>query len=136
MERRLFQLIIGLLSLVPLANAAIAAGPGIVFFLPEGAPVSVDLDNQFRYLSGVYLAATFAAWWTLGNIEDRMVPFRIVGLAIMAGGVGRVFSIVALGPPTDPALLVGLVIELGVVPLLLAWQIRLRRKYRRSFLPM
>ncbi len=136
MERRLFQGIIGLLSLIPLANFAIALGPGIGFYLPENAPVSVDLDNQFRYLAGVYLAVTLAVWWTLGNIEDRLVPIRIVCFGIMAGGLGRLASILQVGPPQDPSLMAGLVIELGIVPLLLLWQMRLRRQYRRSFLSM
>ena len=128
MECRLFQLTIFLLSLVPIMEVSMAftQGPGYLF--PDGGSYPNDLDNQYRYVTGTYLAVTFAIWWTLGNIEERIVPIRIVCAAVFIGGIGRLISIQAVGMPESPDYLVGAFIELVLVPLLLLWQVRLRRK--------
>ena len=127
MERRFFQAVLGLLSLIPLIGAAIAIGPGPAFFVEDPAAIPVDLDNQWRYLSGVYLAVTLAIWWTLPRVETRIAPLRIAAAGVMLGGVGRLISIFHRGPPDDPSMLAGLFLELGVVPLLLVWQGRMLR---------
>lgn len=132
MERRLFQLIIGLLSLVPILGAVTAVGQGGAFFFPDGAPVPKDLDNQYRYLAGTYLAVTLAIWWTLGNIEERLAAIRIVCAGIFIGGLGRILSMATVGMPDSPEFVAGVIIEVVLVPLLLLWQVRLRRKARLS----
>ncbi len=128
MERRFFQIIIGLLSLVPILGAVTAFGQGGAYFFPAGAEVPVDLDNQYRYLAGTYLSVTFAIWWTLGNIEERVAAIRIVCAGIFIGGLGRVWSMVTVGMPDSPEFVAGIVIEVVLVPLLLLWQMRLRGK--------
>lgn len=128
MERRLFQAIIALLSLIPLAGLAIGMTSGAAFFLPEGATPPVDLDNQFRYLSGVYTSVTIAIWWTLPRIEERLAPIRIACAGVFIGGLGRLASMVAYGPPSDRSMIAGVVLELAIVPLLLVWHTRLARR--------
>ncbi|MEM7124729.1 MAG: DUF4345 domain-containing protein [Chloroflexota bacterium] len=107
----------------------ISGADGLIYF-PISAILSViiELDNHYRYLTGAYLAVTFAIWWTLGNIEERVVPFRMVCAAVFIGGVGRVVSIATVGMPESSEYIVGAVIELILVPLLLLWQLRLRQK--------
>jgi hypothetical protein len=129
-ERRLFQGIVGLLSLIPLIGFAIGMTSGTGFFLPEGAERTVNLDNQFRYLSGVYTAVTIAIWWTLPRLEERLAPLRIACAGVFLGGVGRLASMAALGAPSDPTMVAGVALELGVVPLLLLWHSRLARRGR------
>jgi len=91
--------------------------------------VPADLDNQWRYLSGVYVAVSLAIWWTLPQIETRLAAIRIVSIGVMLGGVGRLISIVAIGLPDAATMVGGLALELGVVPLLLLWQARLHRQH-------
>jgi hypothetical protein len=127
-ERRILQVLLAVLSLIPLLGLAIAFGPGPAFFQPAGSPPPpVDLDNQWRYLSGVYVSVTLAIWWTLPHVETRLAPIRIASLGVMIGGIGRLVSMAQRGRPDDPAMLAGVVLELGVVPLLLLWQARLHR---------
>lgn len=128
MERRLFQSIVGLLSLIPLAGLAIGMTQGTAFFVPDGAVPSVDLDNQFRYLCGVYTSVTIAIWWTLPKLEERLAPIRIACAGVFIGGLGRLASMAAYGPPPERTMVAGVVLELGVVPLLLLWQARLARR--------
>ncbi len=135
MERRALQIILGLLSLIPLISLAVGLGPGVGFLIPDGAEVPVDLDNQFRYLSGVYMAVSLGIWWSLPKIEQRLAPVRIAGAAVFCGAVGRVASMVALGLPDDPSMLGGVALEGLVVPLLLVWQTRLARKHAQLARP-
>jgi hypothetical protein len=62
MQRRLLQVTIGILALVPIGAglAGVLLGPG---FLATSSPWSNDLDSHVRFLSGVFLALGLA-WWT------------------------------------------------------------------------
>jgi hypothetical protein len=101
---------------------------GPLFFFPSDGDVPNALDKQFRYLAGVYAGAvTGALWWAIPRIEQRIVAVRIAAGAVFLGGIGRCISMVAVGPPGDPTMIGGLVLELGVVPLLVAWQRRIGR---------
>ncbi len=128
MERRLFQLVIAVLSLIPVMDFVNSALNGASYLFPEGGLVPNDLDNQYRYLAGVYLSVTIAIWWTLGNVEERVVPIRIVCAGIFIGGLMRIQSIATVGMPEFQGFLAGIFIEVILVPLLLWWQVRLRRK--------
>ena len=132
MERKLFQLIIVVLSLIPIMDAVTGfyQGPGHLF--PDGDVYPNNLDNHYRYLVGVYLAVTFALWWTLGNIQERVIPFRLICAAVIIGGLGRIISITTAGMPESTEYLFAAVIELVLVPLLLVWHHRLRQKPERA----
>jgi hypothetical protein len=128
-ERRVLQVMLGVLSLIPIVGLVLSWGPGPDVFLREGASVSVDLDNQWRYLSGVYASVSIVIWWTIPHVEARLAPLRIALFGVMLGGVGRLVSIVHRGLPDEPTLIGGLVLELGLAPLLLIWQNRIHRGY-------
>lgn len=133
MERRALQLILGVLSLIPLIGVVIGFGPGVAFFFPDGAaPPPVDLDNQFRYLSGVYAAVTLGIWYTIPRVDERLAPLRIVATGVILGAVGRLLSMRARGLPDDPTMIGGVALEAGVVPLLLLWQTRLHRRRQKQ----
>jgi len=124
MERRALQVVLTVLSLIPLLGLALVWSQGAAFFFRDGAaPVPNALDNQLRYLAGVYAGAvTGALWWAIPRIERGAVPLRIAAGAVFLGGIGRCVSMAAVGPPGDPTMVAGLALELGVVPLLVLWQ--------------
>jgi hypothetical protein len=70
MERRALQAVLGLLSLIPLLGLGVVWVRGPAFFFGEaGGSVPANLDNQFRYLAGVYAGAvTGGLWWALPRI--------------------------------------------------------------------
>ncbi len=124
-SRRLLQATVAVLSLVPiLAGAAgIVLGPGFV-----GGPAEErDLHSQFRYLSGIFLGIGLAFLWTVPAIERRTTVFRLLTACVVLGGLARLLSLVLIGAPTVPHLL-GLVLELVVVPLLAVWQSRVAQR--------
>ena len=122
-QKRLLQLTVGLLCLVPLSAgfAGMMAGPDLV-----GASSPVDLDSHFRYLSGLLFAIGLGFCTTIPGIERKGAPFRALGCLVIIGGLGRLVSLLAMGVPSAPHCL-ALLLELGIVPALMLWQNRLSR---------
>ena len=54
--KRGLQIALGIFSLIPLAFVILGFVSGAGRLSPEG--VTVDLDNQYRHFSGIYLAIT------------------------------------------------------------------------------
>ena len=99
------------------------AGARLFFGQPPNVPAS--LDNQLRYLAGVYFGTvTLTLWWALPRIEERHEAVRIAAIGVFLGGIGRVVSIASVGLPERPAMLAALVVELVAAPLLVLWQRR------------
>ncbi|HEX8654987.1 MAG TPA: DUF4345 domain-containing protein [Allosphingosinicella sp.] len=124
-ERRLLQAAVALACTVPLAMgaASVARGPDV---LSGVAAVPSDLDSHFRYLSGVLFGIGLAFASCVPAIERRGARFRLLGLLVVAGGLGRLVSLAAVGLPGRGHVF-GLVMELGIVPLLMLWQLRVAR---------
>ncbi len=129
-EKRALQAVLGVLSLVPLIGVGIGFIRGTAFFLEPGQSVKVNLDNQFRYLSGVYACVTGGLWYVLGHVESRGVVLRVVAGGVVSGAVGRVISMASHGLPSDPSMVGGVVLEGLVVPLLVLWQASFARRAR------
>lgn len=120
-SRHLLQGTVAALCLVPISAGAagVFLGPGVV----GAVHGQTDLDSHFRYLSGIFLGVGLAFLWTVPAIERRTTVFRLLTACVVLGGLGRLLSFVVIGPPTLPHL-VGLTLELLVVPLLALWQSR------------
>ncbi|GAA4769533.1 hypothetical protein GCM10023219_14830 [Stakelama sediminis] len=133
-ERRLLQLIIALAALVPLtaATVSIFKGPDWLGY-PGG--VAVDLDSQFRYLSGIFLAIGIGFLSCIPRIQAEGPRFRLLGTIIIAGGLARLWSLIEVGAPSTGHL-VGLVLELVLMPTLMIWQAALASRWRRLRMPM
>lgn len=134
MERRALQAVLGVLSVLPLIGLGLTWVVGPVYFL-HGAPgeVGVSLDNQMRYLAGIYAGAvTGALWWAIPAVEERGIAVRLAAGAVFLGGVGRCVSMLSVGPPSDATMLYGLALEMGVTPLLVLWQRRVARTAARG----
>jgi hypothetical protein len=122
--RRALQVVVALLSLLPLAFGSLGIVLGAARFLP-GAEVPASLDSQFRFLSAWYVGLALIAWWMIPTIERQTTLFRIVCVAVFLGGLARLLAWSASGPP-DARFLVVLAAEL-LFPLLIPWQARVAR---------
>lgn len=112
------QIVLGLFSLIPLAFAAMGLLSGMAGADPA-ATVSAAVDNQYRYMSGVYVLVSFLLWYAIPRIETHFRLMSIICAALVIGGIGRLLSQAAHGPGT-PGQAIGQYIELGS-PVLLVW---------------
>jgi hypothetical protein len=120
-ERRLLQVAVALACCVPFSASLMGIARGAAW-LERGA-VATDLDSHFRYLSGIFLVLGIAFASCIANIESKGPRFRLLGAMVVAGGLARLVSLFAVGVPGN-GMLFGFAMELGVVPLLMAWQAR------------
>ena len=123
-ERRLLQLVVALACVVPLTFGTLGVLHGAAWL--EHAPVRVDLDSHFRYLSGIFLVLGIGFVSCIPAIERKGPRFRLLGAMVVAGGLARAVSLLSVGAPSTGHL-AGLVMEVGVVPLLMLWQTRVAR---------
>ena len=127
-ERRLLQAVVALACLVPLSvgGQSVLHGPG---FLGHPPVIPNDLDSHFRYISGIFLGVGIAFASCVPRIEATGPRFRLLGALVVVGGLSRVVSLIAVGPPS-PGHLFGFAMELGAVPLLMLWQAAFARRWR------
>ena len=129
LERRLLQLAVAIGCLVPFT----AGGQGAVLghsFLEGELPGAVpEFDNHVRYLSGLLLGIGLAFAACIPTIERRSELLAVLTGIVVVGGLARLGGLDVRQPPGTGHLL-GLAMELLVVPLLLAWQRRVARRFR------
>ena len=127
-EKRALQIAAGVACLVPLSMgaASILIGPSILSGIDD--PPVRDLDSHFRYLSGIFLMVGIAFASCVPGIERKTARFRLLGTMVVLGGLARAVSAMEYGLPSDGHRF-GLVMELGIVPLLMIWQSRVARRF-------
>jgi hypothetical protein len=116
--RRALQIAVAIASLVPISAglAGIVLGP-VMLNVAAGA----DLDSHFRYLSGLLLGVGLGYASTIPRIETHEARFRLLTGIVILGGLGRLFSLLAIGMPSQ-VMAAALVMELLVTPALAMWQ--------------
>jgi hypothetical protein len=117
--KRGLQVFLGVFSLIPVIFALLGFLAGAGRLSPEG--VAVDLDNQYRYFSGMYLVVAFLLWSIIPAIEKHGRTLFLISAAIFIGGLGRVVSYMTMGAPSQD-LMVGMGIELVVPVVFVVWQ--------------
>jgi Domain of unknown function (DUF4345) len=117
--KRGLQVFLGVFSLIPVAFALLGFVHGAGRLSPEG--VTVDLDNQYRYFSGMYLVVSFLIWSIIPRIERHGRTVFLISAAIFIGGLGRIVSYMTLGSPSQD-LVVGMGIELVAPVIFVVWQ--------------
>lgn len=125
--RGALQAVVAVATLVPLsvASLSLVRGPA---WLGQAAPIATDLDSHFRYLSGIFLMLGLGFASCIPAIERKGPRLRLLGAMVIAGGLGRLWSLTQVGAPSTGHLF-GLGIELGVVPIVLVWQAVVSRRY-------
>ena len=117
--KRGLQIALGAFSIIPVVFAILGFTAGAGRLTPEG--VTVDLDNQYRYFSGMYLVVSFLIWSIIPAIERHGRTLFLISAAIFIGGLGRLVSYLTLGPPSQD-LVAGMGIELVLPVILVLWQ--------------
>lgn len=113
------QIALVILSLIPLYFGVTGMLLGVSTYMPEGGyPASID--NQFRYLGGIYLLVAIMLWRIIPAIEKHGTTLAIVLGVVFIGALARVLSIFTLESP-PPIMISAMIVEF-VLPLLLVWQ--------------
>ncbi len=127
MSKKVLQIVLGMLGLIPVLTGAIDLILGANALNIAGASVSptllnnVVLDSQIRFLGSVWLGVGIALYWCLPAIEKQTTLFRLLIGSIFLGGIGRLTSAFLVGiPPNHFLAATGL--ELIGMPLLILWQ--------------
>lgn len=125
-ERRLFQGVVLIASIVPIGAGALGVlvGPKMLHGVASASP---DLESHFRYLSGLLLGIGLAFLACVADLDRRAGVYRVLSLIVMLGGLGRLIAASERGGPTGANRL-AFVMELIVVPLLLLWLGRIERR--------
>ncbi len=122
----MLQVVIAVLALIPTVTGAAGVLLGPDFLRPD-PQWPADLDSHFRFLSGMFLAIGIGFFFTVRGIETRTGRFRLLAALVFTGGLARLLSLLVAGTPSAGHLL-GLGMELVVVPLLVVWQARIARR--------
>jgi hypothetical protein len=129
-EARALRIVVAVAGIVPVAAGLDGLIRGAAML--GGSPATnLTLDSHLRYLSGLLLAIGIAFWSTIPRIERQTARFRLLTALVVLGGLGRLYGILVEGLPPAP-MLFGLVMELGVTPLLCWWQGRVAARGAQS----
>jgi hypothetical protein len=128
LNKRLLQVTVAVLALIPTlaGGAGVLKGPALVL---RAGDWPINLDSHFRFLSAIFLAVGLTFYAAIPDIERKTSLFRWAAFLVFAGGLGRALSLVSAGVPGTQHVL-GLGMELVVVPLLVAWQAAVARSAR------
>ncbi len=86
-------------------------------------PHDATLDSNLRFFGGVWFGLGLCAWWLTAHIDTQTAFFRAVWLMIAFGGIGRLLSLLLVGPPLVP--FIGFTaLEIAGAPLFIWWQHR------------
>jgi hypothetical protein len=125
MSRRALQVVNGLVGVatVGLGSVQLRFGVDSPLYAAAQLPQFPILDSNLRFFGGMGLGLGLVLLWILPSIERQTTVFRAVWTCALLGGVGRLVSAAAVGPPSR--LLVGFaVLEVVGAPALIYWQHR------------
>ncbi len=99
----------------------IVLGPSAI---PGSIPVNTTMDSEDRFYATLFAAYGVAVLWCIGDIERKSRCVSFLAATCFAGGLARVLSILAVGPPNRFFLaMTGL--ELVIPPFMVLMQARI-----------
>ena len=103
MNKRALQVATFILALVPIATGIVGMlGVDDPLYAASDLPRDATLDSNLRFFGGVWCGLGLAVMWTVPRIDRETALFRAVWLMIFIGGLGRVVSLLMVGPPFVP----------------------------------
>jgi hypothetical protein len=132
MNKKPLQIATITLAFVPLLTGAIGlTGVDDPIYIAEGITRNAILDSNLRFFGGMWFALGLAVMGIARKIERHTIAYRVIWGMIFVGGLGRILSMVALGMPPRP-LIVLTVLEIVAAPIFIVWQGRVAESARRA----
>ena len=96
--RRGLQVFLGLFGItaILIASLHIVLGPSAI---PGSIPVNATMDSEDRFYATLFAAYGVALLWCIGDIERKSRCVYFLAATFFVGGLARVVSILAVGPP-------------------------------------
>lgn len=91
------QIVLGLVALICLLGGFNLLNKGAMAFLPKDHPPAKELDNLFRFTSGIYFAMGFLLIHVVFNIAQYHTLLYFLGIIVFFAGVGRAWSMLRVG---------------------------------------
>lgn len=126
-ELRAFKIVAAALTSIPLFVGLDGIRTGASALPGERAQFDPTADSEFRFLSAVWFAVGPLIWSILPDVNRRTTQVRILGGGFVLGGLARLYSWRRIGRP-HPQLIFATVLELLVMPVLMAWQTSMVRR--------
>jgi hypothetical protein len=127
-EKRLLQIVLAIVSLVPISAGLAGVAQGPHFF---HVAAQVWADSHMRYLSGLLLGIGVLVWTIIPKVEKRGEALGALTLIVAIGGLSRLYSLITVGQP-NTMMTCALFVELGLTPALFLWQRRVARGVTRQ----
>jgi hypothetical protein len=132
MEKRILQIIIAIIGIVPILTGLEGILPPGVSDKFYGISISnsiqgnIILDSNFRYFSGLWFGLGIVLFWIIPSIEKQKIALRIISCMIFIGGIGRVISMITFGIP--PVIFIIFTLLELLFPLLLILQNKISKQ--------
>jgi hypothetical protein len=125
--RRGLQVFLGLFgaTVILVALLHIVLGPAAI---PGSIPVNATMDSEDRFYATFFAAYGVALLWCIRDIERKSRFVYSLAATFFVGGLARVVSILAVGPP-NAFFLAMMVLELVIPPVMVFMQARVRARH-------
>lgn len=116
--KRPLQVFLGLFGITAIfiASLHIVLGPAAI---PGSIPVNATMDSEDRFYATLFAAYGAALLWCIPNIERKSALVYFLACTFFIGGLARVVSMAAVGPP-DSFFIAMTVLEL-LIPFFMAF---------------
>jgi hypothetical protein len=74
----------------------VALGPAAI---PGSVPVNATMDSEDRFYATLFLAYGAVLVWCVREVEHKSKPVYFLALTLFTGGLARLVSMAAVGPP-------------------------------------
>ena len=91
------QIVLGMVSLICLLGGLNLLNKGAMAFLPKDHPPAQELDNLFRFTSGVYFSMGFLLVYVVVTIHLYHTLLYFLGTIVFFAGLGRAWSMLRVG---------------------------------------
>jgi hypothetical protein len=98
--KKTLQYFLGLFGAIAIIIALlhIVIGPSSI---PGSVPVNPTMDSEDRFYAVLFAAYGVALLWCIRGIEKKSRTVHFLSATFFAGGVARLISIAAVGPPNE-----------------------------------